>query len=165
MINPKGHKRPIDSPPDSGGLFTIKRKKLENNRILCEFTLSNFTTTNPQAISAIPPLTQETPYHPLIATGSLDGTTPGDRNEQGQVFEMEKHKNAEAQSRLVQLNHFEQIIYNLNVIDGDMSRFDTIETNCCIMVFTWIVIVSTIILIVRYLKNAFIYSKLPNEAV
>ncbi|CAF1351015.1 unnamed protein product, partial [Didymodactylos carnosus] len=79
MINPHKHDRPIDAPPGSGGLFTVVGTKLENNLITGQFELSNFTDSTfsrpQQEINDILPLNQTGLYHPLVATGRLDGTS------------------------------------------------------------------------------------------
>ncbi|CAF1564432.1 unnamed protein product, partial [Didymodactylos carnosus] len=73
LINPSDHDDPVAAPPHSGGSFSIVRTQLINNVILCEFTLSNFTATDIQQLQNIPPLTQTTSYHPIIALGRLVG--------------------------------------------------------------------------------------------
>ena len=76
-INPNGHQYPTPvSPTDNqGGTFNITQTKSENGEVYCEFTLSNFDSSNRLTVRAISTLSQSTTYHPLIAVGNLDSSS------------------------------------------------------------------------------------------
>ncbi|CAF1373447.1 unnamed protein product, partial [Didymodactylos carnosus] len=76
-----------------------------------------------------------------------------------------KHTLKQSQSKLVQLNRTEQIFYNINSTDNDVDSISLMKVHGCIMIVTWIVIVSTGILIARYFKISFVNKKLCGEAV
>ncbi|CAF1125050.1 unnamed protein product, partial [Didymodactylos carnosus] len=152
MINPRGYSRPIDAHLTSGGIFTPQETGLQDGVVICLFTLGNFTESKRRSKRQTngPVLLQTEQYHPLIAIGALDNT-------------MQKHNARLSQSKLVALNRPEKIIYNLNNADGNRSNL--MKAHGCIMIFTWILIVSTGIIIARYFKKVGSNRKLCGEAV
>ncbi|CAF1516186.1 unnamed protein product, partial [Didymodactylos carnosus] len=138
-INPGGYVIPLDAPTNSGGTFTITQTKFENSVVTCEFILSNFITNEQgnNGQSTIPTLSQTVQYYPLIAIGYLDNY-------------MEKHSTKQVEIQLVSLNRREKISYNFNISDKNSNL---LKAHGCIMIITWIVIVSTGIIVARYFKN------------
>ncbi|CAF1229846.1 unnamed protein product [Didymodactylos carnosus] len=156
MINAGGYTYPteVTSDMNPGGTFTIIQTKLENNIVTCAFTLSAFTSTKQQRNKrqlSISPLSQTSQYHPLIAIGPLDSSNS-----------MQKHIAKQPQSILVSLNSAEQITYNLDSSDNSTKL---VKAHGCLMIFAWILLVSTGILIARYFKKTFANKKLFSEDV
>ncbi|CAF0806484.1 unnamed protein product [Didymodactylos carnosus] len=154
LINPGGHSQSIDAPPSSGGTLTPNQWKVENGVVTCEFTLSNFDVSEKRwkRQESIAALSQTAQYYPLIAIGALDTSNT-----------MQRHSSRQAESKLVSLNRQEHIVHNLNSFSN--NRANLMKAHGCIMIFTWMLIVSTGILIARYFKNTWSNRKLCGKAV
>ncbi|CAF1014104.1 unnamed protein product [Didymodactylos carnosus] len=156
LTNPGGHMRPIAATPGSGGTFTPKVSKVEDGSVVCEFTLSNFDVVKTRSIrqTKISSLSQTEQYRLLIAIGLLDSSNI-----------LQRHSVRRAEDKQVALNRQEQIIYNVNTQSDDGFREKLMKAHGCIMIFTWILIVSTGFLIARYFKKTWMNRKLCGEAV
>ncbi|UJR28575.1 hypothetical protein I4U23_009808 [Adineta vaga] len=155
FINPGEYNRPElpDSTSDLGGIFSATRERLDDGVIHCDFTLSNFANTTRQSRQiTFPALSQTTNYYPLIAIGNLDGSNL-----------LIRHSFREALSQTVVLNRAETI--TVNAQPNTSNSVGLMKAHGIIMIFTWIVLVSTGILIARYFKKAWSDRKICGKAV
>ncbi|CAF1234618.1 unnamed protein product [Adineta ricciae] len=141
-VNPGDHDPPEPPQPDAGGVFTPGQQQFTDGVVICRFTLSNFIAQTLKQVRTLEPLSQFRQYHPLIAIGVLDK----DNNAQ-------KHSRDSrvAKSDTVQLNQNEIILYRIPEVKTDLTF---VRTHGIIMIFTWILIVSTGALISRYFKTS-----------
>ncbi|CAF1104987.1 unnamed protein product [Adineta steineri] len=114
-MNPGRHLHPVPAGIAQGGVFTVEKAIFDAGVVICQFTLSNFTTTQMTNLNDPPILSQSTPYHPLVAIGALNATNS--MKEHG----IDSHK---ALPQLVQLNRTEVITYHLESSKvHDKSKF------------------------------------------
>ncbi|CAF1601840.1 unnamed protein product [Rotaria magnacalcarata] len=153
-INPDGHHHPEHAGSEQGGTFTPIQQEFHNGVVLCQFSLSNFTDGWIEDIKTIDPLSPSKKYYPLFAIGLLNTTTNEPR----------KHGDDShtALSDRVQLDQDVSLFYKMGTPDsGSSLRF--LRAHGIIMIFTWILIASTGVLISRYFKvswaNSFICGK------
>ncbi|CAF1163143.1 unnamed protein product [Rotaria sp. Silwood1] len=157
FINPGGHSRPIPASTmaDPGGSFNVTLQKLENGITYCDFTLSNFVDISRQSRqNNIPKLSQTSRYRPLIAIGNMASSN---------VILRHAHDSRIPLKRDVFLNRQETITYNVHSTGSDSTGL--MKAHGIIMIFTWIVLVSTGILIARYFKLSWSNKKICNKAV
>ncbi|CAF1256178.1 unnamed protein product [Adineta ricciae] len=152
-INPSGHSPPVSASTISnpGGTFNVTLQKVEDGTTYCEFTLSNFVTSGRRRRDIVS-LSQATPYYPLIAMGDLDSSN-----------EIMQHKSREALTQTVQLNREETIMSNLD--SDDSGKKVLMKAHGIIMIFTWILFVSTGILLPRYFKAAWPGTKVCGKPI
>ncbi|CAF3728653.1 unnamed protein product [Rotaria socialis] len=152
-INPSGHAHPVLAGSEQGGTFTAEQQIFENGVVYCQFTLSNFTTSLRKEVDGIRKLSQSTRYHPMFAIGQLDSSN-----------ELKQHAgNARTvQSRFVQLSRAETIEFNVTRLK---KKSILVQAHGSILVFTWILIVSTGILFARYFKNSWSNNLICDKAV
>jgi hypothetical protein len=74
-MNPGNHSRPVPAGTAQGGVFMVEREVYDAGVVICQFTLSNFTTATTASANEVPTLSQSTPYHPLVAIGALDSSS------------------------------------------------------------------------------------------
>ena len=74
-INPHGHSQPTRAGDEQGGVFTVERQVYNNGVVICQFTLSRFSSNQIDNPTDIQKLSQSTPYFPLFATGQLDASS------------------------------------------------------------------------------------------
>ncbi|CAF3697979.1 unnamed protein product [Rotaria sordida] len=154
FINPGGHSRPVlaSTIANPGGSLNVTREKFEDGIAYCDFTLSNFVDTSRQSRqNDIPKLSQTANYRPLIAFGNLDSSNILIRHAQDSRIPLKRD---------VSLNRPETIVYNVQATGSGLMKAHGI-----IMSFTWIVLVSTGILIARYFKSLWPNKKICNKAV
>ncbi|CAF1221499.1 unnamed protein product [Adineta steineri] len=153
-INPGGHTPPVlaSTIANPGGTLNIITQKLENGIAYCEFTLSNFTSSTRRK-RAISVLSQSTPYYPLIAIGNLDSSN-----------QMMQHTSETALSQNVQLNQQTKVVYNIDG-SGDSAQSNLMKAHGIIMIFTWILFVSTGIILARYFKQTWPNKKLCGHPI
>ncbi|CAF0760039.1 unnamed protein product [Adineta steineri] len=103
-MNPGKHQHPVPAGIAQGGVFTVEKATFDAGVVICQFTLSNFTTTQMTKTNDVPVLSQSIPYHPLVAVGALNATNS-----------MKEHgsDSFKALPQLVQLNRTEVITYHL----------------------------------------------------
>ncbi|CAF1067872.1 unnamed protein product [Adineta steineri] len=157
FINPNGHERPVlaNDLPNVGGTFNVSRQKLENGIAHCDFTLSNFGNARRHSRQiSFPELSQTTTYQPLIAFGFLDSSN---------VLQRHSQNARTALSEKVLLNRAETIVYNIGSTGSDSTAL--MKAHGIIMIFAWIVLVSTGILIARYFKKSWSTRKICGKAV
>ncbi|CAF4463078.1 unnamed protein product [Rotaria socialis] len=157
FINPEGRTRPAlaSTIVNPGGSFNISLQKFENGITYCDFTLSNFAgTQRRKRQNSFPALSQTASYRPLIAIGNLDSSNNLMQHAQN---------SREALSQTVLLNRNEIIIYDLQSVGSDSTGL--MKAHGIIMLFTWIVLVSTGILVARYFKQSWPNSKICGKAV
>ncbi|CAF1023798.1 unnamed protein product [Adineta ricciae] len=148
-INPGGYSPPVLG--GAGGVFNSTTQKVENGVVSCEFTLSGFTSSKRRR-RAIASLSQTTSYYPLIAIGNLDSSN-----------NLIQHTSVTALSQTVQLNQAASFSYNAD--GGDSSKTPLMKAHGIIMIFTWILFVSTGVLIARYFKTVWPERKICGKAV
>jgi len=143
-INPRGHSRPVPAGSEQGGVFTVESQGIENGVVFCQFTLSNFSLNDDEKSTAIQPLSQSTPYYPLFAIGQLDASN-----------NLKQHgdDSHDALTQLVVLNRAESFTFHVNPASDD-SKTKLLKAHGIIMVFTWIFIASTGIILARYFKRS-----------
>ncbi|CAF3848926.1 unnamed protein product [Rotaria magnacalcarata] len=157
FINPEGRTRPAlaSTIVNPGGSFNISLQKFENGITYCDFTLSNFAgTQRRKRQNSFPALSQTASYQPLIAIGNLDSSNNLMQHAQNSRVSL---------SQTVSLNRNEIIIYDLQSVGSDSTGL--MKAHGIIMVFTWIVLVSTGILVARYFKQSWPKSKICGKAV
>ncbi|CAF0777541.1 unnamed protein product [Rotaria sordida] len=143
-INPNKHEHPEHAGSEQGGILTPVQQQFRDGVVICQFTLSNFNIETFQQLKTISPLSQTASYHPLFAVGLLNST-----NDPQKHFD-DSHT---ALSEFVQLNQNKTILYKINSTD-DGGSLTFVRVHGVIMVFTWILIISTGVLISRYFKNS-----------
>ncbi|CAF3082951.1 unnamed protein product [Rotaria sp. Silwood2] len=157
FINPGGHSRPVlaSTTADLGGSFNVILQKFENGITYCDFTLSNFVDIRRQSRQTnVPKLSQTASYRPLIAIGNLDSSN---------VLMKHAQSSRTPLKRDVFLNRQETLFYNAEPTGSDSTGL--MKAHGIIMAFTWIVLVSTGILIARYFKPLWPNKKICNKAV
>ncbi|CAF4085300.1 unnamed protein product [Adineta steineri] len=157
FVNPDGHARPelANDPANVGGTFNVSQEKFENGVAHCDFTLSNFGNTRRHSRQiSFPELSQTVPYQPLIAFGFLDSSNRLQRHSQNART---------ALSEKVLLNRAETIVYNIGSTGSDSTAL--MKAHGIIMIFAWIVLVSTGILTARYFKKSWSTRKICGKAV
>ncbi|CAF1181363.1 unnamed protein product [Adineta steineri] len=104
FMNPGKHQHPLPAGIAQGGVFTVEKATFDAGVVICQFTLSNFTTMTMKNSNDVPILSQSIPYHPLVAIGALNATNS-----------MKEHgsDSFKALPQLVQLNCTEVITYHL----------------------------------------------------
>ncbi|UJR20943.1 hypothetical protein I4U23_024052 [Adineta vaga] len=152
-INPSGSSPPVlaSTITNPGGVFNITTQKVENGVIFCEFTLSGFGNAKRRR-RAISSLSQTTSYYPLIAIGNLDSSA-----------DLTYHTSRIPLSPTVQLNQAAIITYNAD--GSDAPKIGLMKAHGIIMIFTWILFVSTGVLIARYFKPVWPGRKICGKAV
>lgn len=150
--------------------MTPIQQQFSNGVVICEFTLSNFAPQGPQKLKAIPPLSQSKPYHPLFATGSLNATSKSclrSMINQSMYILDDPQKHADDSrtglSDVVQLDKSESLFYKPDSSNPD-SSMKYLRAHGIIMVFAWILLASTGIVISRYFKNAWTNSLICGKA-
>ncbi|UJR36510.1 hypothetical protein I4U23_029231 [Adineta vaga] len=138
-VNPEDHDPPEPAGSEQGGIFTPGLQLFKEGVVTCQFNLSNFTTQTFGQLKTLDPLSQSRQYHPLIAIGVLD------------IDAVTKHSSDSriANPELVQLNQNGVVLFRVSVVTTDLTF---VRTHGIIMIFTWILIVSTGALISRYFK-------------
>ncbi|CAF1418477.1 unnamed protein product [Adineta ricciae] len=113
-MNPGMHLHPVPAGIAQGGVFTAEKATFDAGVVICQFTLSNFTTMEMTNSNDVPILSQSTLYHPLVAIGPLNATNS--MKEHG----IDSHK---ALPQLVQLNRSEIVTYHLESSKVNISNY------------------------------------------
>ena len=72
-INPDGHAYPEPAEADAGGSFTTIQRRFSEGVVICQFSLSNFTSdASKPSKKPVPPLSQSMAYYPMFAAGLLN---------------------------------------------------------------------------------------------
>ncbi|CAF3499833.1 unnamed protein product [Rotaria socialis] len=148
LINPNGHDYPVSasSMGNPGGQFSVTLLKLENSTVNCEFMLSNFTSSKRRR-RAISALSQSTTYRPLIAMGSLDSSNG-----------LNQHTVRAALSDSIQLTIPGTITFGIDSFGSKNTGL--MKAHGIIMIFTWILFVSTAIILALFFKKSW-----PNQKI
>ncbi|CAF4812291.1 unnamed protein product, partial [Rotaria sp. Silwood1] len=152
FINPNGHSYPTLMTADSnlGGIFQIKRIALNNGVAYCEFTLSNFiNTADRRKKRSVSLLSQSTQYIVLVAIGSLDSSNS-----------LVQHFLTHVLSQTIQLN--QPGIITINNFEGSVVL---IRAHGIIMLFIWMLCVSTSIILARYFKKSWPTRKICDKPI
>ncbi|CAF3708572.1 unnamed protein product [Rotaria sp. Silwood1] len=152
FINPNGHSYPTLMTADSnlGGIFQIKRIALNNGVAYCEFTLSNFiNTVDRRKKRSVSLLSQSTQYIVLVAIGSLDSSNS-----------LVQHFLTHVLSQTIQLN--QPGIITINNFEGSVVL---IRAHGIIMLFIWMLCVSTSIILARYFKKSWPTRKICDKPI
>ncbi|CAF1015312.1 unnamed protein product [Rotaria sordida] len=156
FINSGGHIPPTIVTADSnyGGSFKVTRVALNNDLVYCEFILSNFTTTTDRRTKrSIAILSQSTQYRILVAVGQLDSSNS-----------LVQHSSVTVQTQTMQLDQSGTIMMiNNEGSDDDKAIF--LRAHGIIMLFIWMLFVSTGILIARYFKQSWPTRKLCDKPI
>ncbi|CAF3560781.1 unnamed protein product [Rotaria sp. Silwood1] len=156
FINPGGYSSPTIATADSnyGGIFKVTRVALNNGMVYCEFTLSNFTTTTGRRRKrSISILSQNTQYRILTAVGQLDSSSS-----------LLQHSSVTVQTKMMQLNQPGTIAL-INIEGSENDRKIFLRAHGIIMLFIWMLFVSTGIFIARYFKQSWPKRKLCDKPV
>ncbi|CAF1038240.1 unnamed protein product [Rotaria sp. Silwood1] len=156
FINPGGYSSPTIATADSnyGGIFKVTRVALNNGMVYCEFTLSNFTTTTGRRRKrSISILSQNTQYRILTAVGQLDSSSS-----------LVQHSSVTVQTKMMQLNQPGTIAL-INIEGSENDRKIFLRAHGIIMLFIWMLFVSTGIFIARYFKQSWPKIKLCDKPV
>lgn len=70
--DPHDHEPPEPAGIERGGLFTPLPSQFLDGIVICQFTLSNFTSPTFKQFNGLDPLSQSRSYHPIFAVGDLD---------------------------------------------------------------------------------------------
>ncbi|CAF2895201.1 unnamed protein product [Rotaria sp. Silwood2] len=156
FINPGGYSSPTVVAADSnyGGTFKVSRVALNNGVAYCEFTLSNFTTTTGQRRKrSISLLSQSTQYRILSAVGSLDSSNS-----------LAQHSSVSVQTQMIQLNELGTLTM-INIEGSDDNEAIFLRAHAIIMLFIWMLFVSTGIIIARHFKQSWPTRKLCGKPI
>ena len=74
-MNPGWHLHPVPAGTAQGGVFTAEKATFDAGIVICQFTLSNFTTMEITNSNDVPILSQSILYHPLVAIGPLNASS------------------------------------------------------------------------------------------
>ncbi|CAF4807799.1 unnamed protein product [Rotaria sp. Silwood1] len=156
FINTGSYSFPTIVTADSnyGGIFKVTRVALNNGMVYCEFTLSNFTTTaSRRRKRSISLLSQNIQYHILVAVGRLDSSNS-----------LIQHTSASVLTQMIQLNQLGTVtMINFQSLDDD--RRNLMRAHGIIMLFIWMLFISTGILIARYFKQSWPQRKLCGKPI
>ncbi|CAF2081953.1 unnamed protein product [Rotaria magnacalcarata] len=149
LINPNGRDYPVSTSSigNPGGQFSVTLLKLENGAVNCEFMLSNFTSSKRRRRRAISALSQSTTYRPLVAMGSLDSSNG-----------LNQHTVRAALSDSVQLIIPGTITFGIDSLGSKNAGL--MKAHGIIMIFTWILFVSTAIILALFFKKSW-----PNQKI
>ncbi|CAM4749259.1 unnamed protein product [Rotaria magnacalcarata] len=152
FINPDGHAATTMVTADSnlGGIFQVNSLSFNNGIIYCEFSLSNFTVpAGRRRKRSVTLLSQSTPYQILVAVGPLAGSNS-----------LVQHSWTTVLSQTMQLDQSGTI--SLAISGGSVNL---LRAHGIIMLFTWMLLVSTGIIIARYFKQSLPTHKLCGKAI
>ncbi|CAF1304739.1 unnamed protein product [Rotaria sp. Silwood1] len=155
FINPGGYSSPTIVTADSnyGGIFQVTRVALNNGVTHCEFTLSNFTTTmGRRRKRSISLLSQSIQYRILVVVGHLDSSNS-----------LLQHFSVTVRTQMIQLNQSGTI--TASNIDGSDNEVLFLRAHGIIMMFIWMLFISTGILIARYFKQSWPERKFCGKAM
>ncbi|CAF3706008.1 unnamed protein product [Rotaria sp. Silwood1] len=155
FINPGGYSSPTIVTADSnyGGIFQVTRVALNNGVAHCEFTLSNFTTTiGRRRKRSISQLSQSIQYRILVVVGHLDSSNS-----------LLQHFSVTVRTQMIQLNQSGTI--TASNIDGSDNEVLFLRAHGIIMMFIWMLFISTGILIARYFKQSWPERKFCGKAM
>ncbi|CAM4934793.1 unnamed protein product [Rotaria socialis] len=152
FINPDGHAATtiVTAGSNLGGIFQVNSVSFNNGIIYCEFSLSNFTaTTSRRRKRSVTLLSQSTQYQIIVAIGPLAGPNS-----------LVQHSWTTVLSQTMQLDQSGTI--SLATIGGSANL---LRAHGIIMLFTWMLLVSTGIIIARYFKQSWPTHKLCGKAI
>ncbi|CAF0735095.1 unnamed protein product [Adineta steineri] len=151
-VNPNKHEEPEPAGSEDGGVLTPGKQEFNEGIVICRFSLSNFTSQTSGQLQEVKPLSQSNKYYPIFAVGFLDEYHDPIRHAKD---------SRTTQSGFVQLNEKETILYKIPNVAVDLTFA---RAHGIIMIFTWILIVSTGVLISRYFKNAWLHTLICGKA-
>ncbi|CAF2648320.1 unnamed protein product [Rotaria sp. Silwood2] len=143
----------VTADSNYGGTFQVTQVALINGVAYCEFTLSNFTaTTSRRREWSISLLSQSIQYHLLVALGPLDSSNS-----------LLQHSSVTVKTRTIQLNQ-SGTITTINIDESDDEAL-LLRAHGIIMIFIWMLFISTGIVIVRYFRQSWSERKLCDKPI